>query len=42
VPQPLKTFNERIVLKNQAARKLPATYILTVEKGKEAKDDDFL
>jgi len=41
VPQPLKTFTEPIVLKNQAARKLPATYILTVEKGKEAKDDDF-
>lgn len=41
VPQPLKTFNDRIVLKNQAARKLPATYILTVEKDKEAKDDDF-
>ena len=41
VPQPLKTFNEPIVLKNPAARKLPATYILTVEKGKEAKDDDF-
>ena len=40
-PQPLKTFSERIVLKNQLARKLPATYILTVEKGKEAKDDDF-
>lgn len=40
-PQPLKTFTERIVLKNQLARKLPATYILTVEKGKEAKDDDF-
>jgi pimeloyl-ACP methyl ester carboxylesterase len=40
-PQPLKTFTERIVLKNQSARKLPATYILTVEKGKEAKDDDF-
>jgi pimeloyl-ACP methyl ester carboxylesterase len=40
-PQPLKTFKEPIVLKNQAARKLPATYILTVEKGKEAKDDDF-
>lgn len=40
-PQPLKTFTERIVLKNQIARKLPATYILTVEKGKEAKDDDF-
>jgi len=41
VPQPLKTFTEAIVLKNQSARKLPATYILTVEKGKEAKDDDF-
>ena len=41
VPQPLKTFTEPIVLKNQAARKLPATYILTVDKGKEAKDDDF-
>ena len=41
VPQPLKTFTEPIVLKNQATRKLPATYILTVEKGKEAKDDDF-
>jgi len=41
VPQPLKTFNEPVSLKNEAARKLPATYILTVEKGKEAKDDDF-
>lgn len=41
VPQPLKTFNEPIVLKNQAARKLPATYVLTVEKDKEAKNDDF-
>ena len=40
-PQPLKTFTEPIVLKNQTARKLPATYILTVEKGKEPKDDDF-
>jgi pimeloyl-ACP methyl ester carboxylesterase len=41
VPQSLKTFTDQIVLKNEAARKLPATYILTVEKGKEAKDDDF-
>jgi pimeloyl-ACP methyl ester carboxylesterase len=41
VPQPLKTFTERIVLKKEAARKLPMTYILTVDKGKEAKDDDF-
>jgi len=41
VPQPLKTFTEAIVLKKETARHLPATYILTVEKGKEAKDDDF-
>lgn len=41
VPQAVKTFTDPIVLKNEAARKLPATYILTVEKGKEAKDDDF-
>lgn len=41
VPQALKTFTDTIALKNEAARKLPATYILTVEKGKEAKDDDF-
>ena len=41
VPQSLKTFTDAIVLKNEAARKLPVTYILTVEKGKEAKDDDF-
>lgn len=40
-PQPLKTFTEPIVLKNKAGAKLPATYILTVEAGKEAKDDDF-
>jgi pimeloyl-ACP methyl ester carboxylesterase len=41
VPQSLKTFTDPIVLKNEAARGLPATYILTVEKGKKAKDDDF-
>lgn len=41
VPQSLKTFTEPIALKNDAARKLPATYILTVEKGKEAQRDDF-
>lgn len=41
VPQSLKTFTDAIVLKNEAARKLPATYVLTVEKNKEAKDDDF-
>lgn len=41
VPQPLKTFTDPISLKNKAAIKVPATYILTVEAGKEAKDDDF-
>jgi pimeloyl-ACP methyl ester carboxylesterase len=41
VPQPLKTFTEPLSLKNEAARKLPATYILTVEKDKEPKGDDF-
>jgi len=41
VPQPLKTFTESIVLKNKAGLKVPATYILTVDAGKEAKADDF-
>jgi pimeloyl-ACP methyl ester carboxylesterase len=41
VPQPLKTFTEPIALKNKAGFKVLATYILTVEAGKEAKDDDF-
>ncbi|MEP6819423.1 MAG: alpha/beta fold hydrolase [bacterium] len=40
-PHPLKTFTESLSLKNKAALKLPATYILTVEAGKEPKDDDF-
>ena len=40
-PHPLKTFTDEISLKNKAALKLPATYILTVDAGKEAKDDDF-
>jgi pimeloyl-ACP methyl ester carboxylesterase len=39
VPQSLKTFTEPIVLKNEAARKLPATYVLTMEAGKTT--DDF-
>lgn len=42
VPQPLKTFTEAIVLKNQAAAaKIPATYILTVDPGKKPEDDAF-
>ena len=41
VPHPLKTFTDAIVLTNPAAAKIPATYILTVEKGKKPEDDDF-
>ena len=41
VPHPLKTFTDPIVLTNPAAAKIPATYILTVEKGKKPEDDDF-
>ena len=41
VPHPLKTFTDPIVLKNPAAAKVPATYILTVDPGKQPKDDTF-
>src|ERR1017187_8438035 len=42
VPQSAKTFSEPITLTNQAvAGKLPATYILTVEKGQPPERDDF-
>jgi pimeloyl-ACP methyl ester carboxylesterase len=39
VPQPLKTFTDTLSLKNEAARRLPATYILTIDPG--AQDDPF-
>lgn len=41
VPHPLKTFTDPISLKNPAAAKIPATYILTVDKGKKPEEDDF-
>jgi hypothetical protein len=41
VPHPLKTYRDPIVLKNPAAAKVPATYILTVDDGKKPEDDDF-
>ena len=42
VPMPAKTFSEPITLTNQAiAQKLPATYILTVDKGAQPEQDDF-
>jgi pimeloyl-ACP methyl ester carboxylesterase len=41
VPQPMKTFSDPVSLKNDAAKKLPAAYILTVENGKKPEEDDF-
>jgi pimeloyl-ACP methyl ester carboxylesterase len=41
VPQPLKTFTEPLSLSNEAAKRIPAAYVLMVEKGKEAKSADF-
>ncbi|MDB5280625.1 MAG: pytH [Ferruginibacter sp.] len=41
VPHPFKTLSDKITLTNASRLKIPTTYILTVEKGKEAKDDDF-
>ncbi|MFH1198008.1 MAG: alpha/beta hydrolase [bacterium] len=41
VPHPIKTLAEAISLKNEAAKQIPTTYILTVEAGKKAQDDDF-
>lgn len=41
VPHPYKTWSDSIILKNPLRIKIPTTYILTVEKGKEPKDDDF-
>ena len=40
VPQPILTFTEPIVLDNPEAARIPATFILTVEPGKEADDFD--
>jgi pimeloyl-ACP methyl ester carboxylesterase len=39
VPQPLKTFTDKLTLVSPAVRGLPATYILTVEAGRT--EDDF-
>jgi hypothetical protein len=41
VPQSLKTFTQPLVLKNKSATRIPAVYILTVEKGKKPEEDDF-
>jgi pimeloyl-ACP methyl ester carboxylesterase len=41
VPQPVRTFTQPLALTNPAGRRVPATYILTVEAGKAEADDDF-
>lgn len=41
VPHPAKTFLDTIWLRNKAALNIPATYILTVDKGKQPEEDDF-
>lgn len=40
VPHPARTLTDPISLKNRAARELPATYILTVDPGKQQDDFD--
>lgn len=41
VPHPLKMFTEPIVLRNEKVKKIPSTYILTVDPGKKASEDNF-
>ena len=41
VPHPSKTLTEPLRLQNPAARRIPATYILTVETGKQEAEDAF-
>ncbi|HEU4747450.1 MAG TPA: alpha/beta hydrolase [Gemmatimonadaceae bacterium] len=41
VPHPKRTFTDPISLRNPAGRRIPATYILTVERGKAEADDGF-
>jgi pimeloyl-ACP methyl ester carboxylesterase len=42
VPQSVKTFSQPIALKHQdEVAKLPSTYVLTVDPGKQPEDDSF-
>jgi len=41
VPQPFKTFTEPSVLENPARAKVPAAFILTVDRGRRPEDDPF-
>jgi pimeloyl-ACP methyl ester carboxylesterase len=40
-PHPHRSFTDTLVVANPAARRLPASYILTVEKGADASNDGF-
>jgi pimeloyl-ACP methyl ester carboxylesterase len=40
-PQSVRTMTDGIVLRSDAARQLPATYILTVAPGTKPEDDEF-
>jgi pimeloyl-ACP methyl ester carboxylesterase len=41
VPHPAKTLSQPILLKNPAGQKIPATYILTVDRGRLPEEDRF-
>jgi pimeloyl-ACP methyl ester carboxylesterase len=41
VPHPFKTWSDKLILRNTERLKIPTTYILTVGKGVNSKDDDF-
>jgi pimeloyl-ACP methyl ester carboxylesterase len=41
VPQPLRTFTDRLALKNPARAAVPGAYLLTVEPGRAPESDDF-
>lgn len=41
VPQSAKTFSQPVSLKNPAARKIPAAFILTVDAGRKPEEDGF-
>jgi hypothetical protein len=41
VPHPLRTLTEPIVLKSANVKRIPVTYILTVDPGKKPEEDAF-
>jgi pimeloyl-ACP methyl ester carboxylesterase len=41
VRQPVRTFTEPVSFRNPVARRIPGTYILTVDQGRAESEDDF-